>query len=104
MRLAILTAALFALAAPAQAESETCAMSAADRAWTDTALATWRDYRTAKLHFTSGDAPTIVLFDAHCRYIGQAGAAVERFFAQAKVGLLSVSPADFRAAVEAALQ
>lgn len=34
----------------------------------------------------------------------EAGAAVERFFAQAKVGLLSVSPADFRAAVEAALQ
>ena len=36
--------------------------------------------------------------------IEQAGAAVERFFAQAKVGLLSVSPADFRAAVEAALK
>ena len=33
----------------------------------------------------------------------EAGAAVERFFAQAKVGLLTVSPADFRAAVEAAL-
>ena len=36
--------------------------------------------------------------------VEQAGAAVERFFAQAKVGLLSVSPADFRAAVEAALR
>jgi lipoate-protein ligase A len=35
--------------------------------------------------------------------VSEAGAAVERFFAQAKVGLLSVSPADFRAAVEAAL-
>ena len=34
----------------------------------------------------------------------EAGAAVERFFARAKVGLLSVSPADFRAAVEAALK
>ncbi|HYX63535.1 MAG TPA: hypothetical protein VE935_04875 [Burkholderiales bacterium] len=36
--------------------------------------------------------------------VAEAGAAVERFFAQAKVGLLSVSPADFRAAVEAALR
>ena len=35
--------------------------------------------------------------------VGEAGAAVERFFAHAKVGLLSVSPADFRAAIEAAL-
>jgi lipoate-protein ligase A len=35
--------------------------------------------------------------------VGDAGAAVERFFAQAKVGLLSVTPADFRAAIEAAL-
>lgn len=36
--------------------------------------------------------------------VAEAGAAVERFFAQAKVGLLSVSPADFRAALEAALR
>lgn len=36
--------------------------------------------------------------------VQEAGAAVERFFAQAKVGLLTVSPADFRAAVEAALK
>jgi len=36
--------------------------------------------------------------------VEDAGAAVERFFAQAKVGLLTVSPADFRAAVEAALR
>jgi lipoate-protein ligase A len=36
--------------------------------------------------------------------VGEAGAAVERFFTHAKVGLLSVSPADFRAAVEAALK
>jgi lipoate-protein ligase A len=35
--------------------------------------------------------------------VRDAGAAVERFFAQAKVGLLSVTPADFRAAIEAAL-
>ena len=35
--------------------------------------------------------------------VGEAGQAVERFFAQARVGLLSVSPADFRSAVEAAL-
>ncbi len=32
-----------------------------------------------------------------------AGAAIERFFATAKVGLLTVSAADFRAAVEAAI-
>ncbi|MCC7040686.1 MAG: hypothetical protein IT516_10305 [Burkholderiales bacterium] len=34
---------------------------------------------------------------------GDAGAAVERFFAQANVGLLSTSPADFRRAIEAAV-
>jgi lipoate-protein ligase A len=31
------------------------------------------------------------------------GAAIERFFAETKVGLLTVSPADFRAAIEAAV-
>ena len=36
--------------------------------------------------------------------VGEAGVAVERYFAQAQVGLLSLSPADFRAAVEAALK
>lgn len=35
--------------------------------------------------------------------VGEAGAAVERFFSRANVGLLSVSPTDFRAALEATL-
>ena len=35
--------------------------------------------------------------------VAEAGPAVERFFTEARVGLLSVSPADFRSAVEAAL-
>ena len=35
--------------------------------------------------------------------VADAGAAIERFFAQAKVGLLTVSPADFRTAFEAAI-
>lgn len=35
--------------------------------------------------------------------VAEAGDAVERFFAQAPVGLLSAAPADFRLAVEAAL-
>jgi len=35
--------------------------------------------------------------------VGDAGAAVERFFSHADIGLLSASPADFRAAVEAAI-
>ena len=35
--------------------------------------------------------------------VADAGAAIERFFAQAKVGLLTVSPADFRMAFEAAI-
>jgi lipoate---protein ligase len=35
--------------------------------------------------------------------LAEAGQAVERFFTQARVGLLSASPADFRSAVEAAL-
>lgn len=51
--------------------------------------------------------PPRVVYDleASLRHVPvkEAGAAVERFFAQAKVGLLSVAPADFRAAVEAAL-
>jgi lipoate---protein ligase len=34
---------------------------------------------------------------------GEAGAAAERFLAQAQVSMLSVSPADFRSAVEAAV-
>jgi lipoate-protein ligase A len=35
--------------------------------------------------------------------VADAGQAVERFFTQARVGMLSASPADFRSAVEAAL-
>ena len=51
--------------------------------------------------------PPRIVFDLEASLrsvpVAEAGAAVERFFAQAKVGLLSISPADFRAAVEAAL-
>jgi lipoate-protein ligase A len=36
--------------------------------------------------------------------VAEAGQAVERFFSDAHVGLLSASPADFRSAVEAALR
>ena len=36
--------------------------------------------------------------------VTEAGHAVERFFSEAHVGLLSASPADFRSAVEAALR
>jgi lipoate-protein ligase A len=36
--------------------------------------------------------------------VSQIAAAVEAFFAEAKVGLLTVAPGDFRAAIEAALQ
>ncbi len=35
--------------------------------------------------------------------VNDAGAAIDRFFATAEVGMLSVSPADFRAAVERAI-
>ena len=35
--------------------------------------------------------------------VAEAGAAIEQFFAQAKTGLLTVAPADFRAAFEAAV-
>jgi len=35
--------------------------------------------------------------------VADAGAAIERFFAQADVGLLSVAPADFRKAIEDAI-
>jgi len=35
--------------------------------------------------------------------VSDAGDAVERFFAQARVGLLTVAPADFRKVVEDAI-
>lgn len=35
--------------------------------------------------------------------VDQVGAAIERFFSQTMVGLLTVSPGDFRAAIEAAI-
>ncbi len=51
--------------------------------------------------------PPRVVFDLEAALrnvpVADAGAAVERFFAAAKVGLLTVSPADFRAAVESAI-
>jgi lipoate-protein ligase A len=51
--------------------------------------------------------PPRTVFDLEARLrnvpVTDVGAAVERFFAEANVGLLSVSPADFRAAIEAAL-
>jgi lipoate-protein ligase A len=48
---------------------------------------------------------TIFDLEATLRHVAvaDAGQAVERFFAEAPVGLLSVSPADFRAALEAAI-
>ncbi len=52
--------------------------------------------------------PPRIVFDLEASLrqvpVQEAGGAVERFFAGAKVGLLTVSPADFRAAVEAALK
>ena len=51
--------------------------------------------------------PPRVVFDLEAALrnvpVADTGAAVERFFAGAKVGLLTVTPGDFRAAVEAAI-
>jgi lipoate-protein ligase A len=51
--------------------------------------------------------PPRTVFDLEAALRGveaaEAGAAVERFFAHAGVGLLSVAPADFRGAIEAAI-
>jgi lipoate-protein ligase A len=51
--------------------------------------------------------PPRVVFDLEAALrsvpVAQIGAALERFFAQAKVGLLTVSPADFRAAIDSAI-
>ncbi len=51
--------------------------------------------------------PPRTVFDLESRLhnvpVAQAGEAVEQFFAEAKVGLLTVAPADFRAAIEAAI-
>jgi lipoate---protein ligase len=48
---------------------------------------------------------TVLDLEAQLRGVplSQVGVAVEQFFSDAKVGLLTVSPADFRAAIEAAL-
>jgi lipoate-protein ligase A len=51
--------------------------------------------------------PPRTIFDLEAALRGvaasEAGAAVEEFFARARVGLLSVPPADFRRAIEAAI-
>jgi lipoate-protein ligase A len=51
--------------------------------------------------------PPRTVFDLEARLrsvpVAQVGAAVEQFFADTKVGLLTVAPADFRSAIEAAL-
>ena len=51
--------------------------------------------------------PPRTVFDLEAKLrnvpVTEVGAAVERFFAQAKVGLLTVSPGDFRAAIESAI-
>jgi lipoate-protein ligase A len=51
--------------------------------------------------------PPRTIFDLEAALRGveaaEAGAATERFFAQANVGLLSVSAAEFRAAIDAAI-
>jgi lipoate-protein ligase A len=60
--------------------------------------------------FITGDffvTPPRTIFDLESTLRGvaanEAGAAVEMFFARARVGLLSVSPADFTRAIEAAI-
>jgi len=51
--------------------------------------------------------PPRIVFDLEASLrnvaVAEAGAAIERYFAQANVGLLTVSPADFRTAFEAAV-
>jgi lipoate-protein ligase A len=51
--------------------------------------------------------PPRTVFDLEARLrnvpVTDVGAVVERFFSEAKVGLLTVSPGDFRAAIEAAI-
>jgi lipoate-protein ligase A len=51
--------------------------------------------------------PPRTVFDLEARLrnvpVSQVGATVEQFFAEAKVGLLTVAPADFRGAIEAAV-
>jgi lipoate-protein ligase A len=68
--------------------------------------ATWR-VREALITGDFFVTPPRVVFDLEASLRGvpvaEAGAAVERFFAGARVGLLTVAPADFRAAVENAL-
>ena len=68
-----------------------------------------RDERIREVLIT-GDffvTPPRTVFDLEARLrnlpVRDVGATIERFFAEAKVGLLTVSPADFRVAIEAAV-
>lgn len=64
----LLATALQAVAAPG------CALSEADRAWLETAVAAWRATSREALKIDAGPMPRLVLFDASCVWDVAAGA------------------------------
>lgn len=59
---------LTVLASPAVAAKPACSMADADRAWVDASQAAWRQISTERLKLAAHRFPTIVFFDAKCRF------------------------------------
>lgn len=67
--LKIATAALAALALAGTAEAKPrCAMSAPEKAWVEASLRAWDQVATARLKLLPQNQPTIIMFDAKCRF------------------------------------
>ena len=59
---------LAALAVPAGAATSACSMANADRVWVEASQAAWRHVSTERLKLAAHRFPTIVFFDAKCRF------------------------------------
>jgi len=57
-----------AVADAALAAKPKCAMSANDKAWLETSIAAWQHVSTKRLKLAAHRPPTIVFFDANCRF------------------------------------
>src|SRR5215218_7770739 len=68
MALRTLAAVIAVLLPAAASAANQCAMSAPDRAWIETSTRAWDRMATQRLKLQPTAAPTIVLFDARCRF------------------------------------
>lgn len=66
----LLLGGLLALAGahPSIAVTPKCAMSEGDRTWVDASFVAWRQVSTNRLKLSAHRAPTVVVFDAACRF------------------------------------